>query len=48
LYSWKEWSDRLSENIAEHELHEAMTSSDDYYTLWQQTLEQFIAERIKD
>lgn len=48
LYSWKEWSDRLSENIAVREQHKAMTSSEDYYSLWQQTLEQFIAERVKD
>jgi len=46
LYSWKEWSDRLSQNIAIHEQQQAVTNSEDYYTLWQQTLEQFITERV--
>lgn len=46
LFSWKEWSDRLSQNIAAHERENAVASSEDYYSLWQQTLEQFIEERI--
>ena len=46
LFSWKEWSDRLSQNIAVHERENAVASIEDYYSLWQQTLEQFIEERI--
>lgn len=46
LFSWKEWSDRLSQNISAHERENAVASSEDYYSLWQQTLEQFIEERI--
>ncbi|MGB5707050.1 MAG: nitrile hydratase accessory protein [Arenicellales bacterium] len=46
LFSWKEWSDRLSENIALFEQRSTVTNSEDYYSLWQQTLEQFIEERL--
>ena len=34
-------------NIANHEKQAGVESSDDYYSLWQQTLEQFIDERIE-
>lgn len=46
MFSWKEWSDRLSQNIAAHEQQHAVASSENYYSLWQQTLEQFIEERL--
>jgi len=45
LYSWKEWSERLSDNIAAFESSAKISSSDDYYSLWQLTLEEFVAER---
>ncbi len=49
LFSWNEWSERLAKNIANAELvnTEAVVSSEDYYTLWQQTLEMLI-EEIED
>lgn len=46
LFSWKEWSDRLSQNIATHERQGAVVNSEDYYSLWQQTLEQFVEEKL--
>ncbi len=46
LFAWPEWSARLSENIAHHEKGNRVENSDDYYSLWQQTLEQFISERV--
>ena len=42
LFSWKDWSNKLSENIAAFEQQGAIASSDDYYQLWQQTLEQMV------
>ncbi len=46
LFTWPEWSDRLSHNIARHEQADRVNDNHDYYSLWQQTLEQFIAERV--
>ena len=45
LFTWKEWSDRLSHNIADFEVGEEVISNDDYYTLWQHTLEQLVFEK---
>ena len=42
LFSWKDWSDKLSDNIAAFEQHGVIASSGDYYQLWQQTLEQMV------
>ena len=45
LFQWQEWAERLSSNIAEFEKHNVIESSSDYYSVWQQTLEQFVSER---
>lgn len=47
LYSWTEWAERLAANIAEREKSGAIASSDDYYTTWQETLEQLVSERVR-
>lgn len=40
VFSWKQWADCLSANIAQFEKVQSIRTSDEYYTLWQQTLEQ--------
>ena len=45
LFHWQEWAERLASNIAEFERSNVMTSSHDYYSVWQQTLEQLVSER---
>ncbi len=48
VFSWQEWADRLSEHIAAFESHSEINNSDDYYTLWQQTLEGLVAEKVTE
>jgi len=45
VFSWTEWADALSVNIAEFEKHSQINNSDDYYKLWQNTLENLVAEK---
>lgn len=45
VFSWTEWADALSVNIAEFEKHSQINNSDDYYKLWQNTLEYLVAEK---
>jgi len=45
VFSWTEWADALSVNIAEFERHSQISSSDDYYKLWQSTLEKLVAKK---
>ncbi len=46
LFTWQEWSDRLARAIAERESQDEVRDSNDYYTLWQETLEQLVRERV--
>ena len=46
-YTWQQWADKLSENIAEFERKQQIKTSDDYYGVWQQTLEQMVDERVR-
>jgi len=50
MFSWNEWSERLAKNIASAEEmnSEAVVSSEDYYTLWQKTLEMLVQEKEGD
>lgn len=43
VFTWTEWADHLSTHIAEFEKHREISNSDDYYTLWQSTLESLVA-----
>jgi len=45
IFSWTEWADCLSKNIAEFEKHSQINTSDDYYKLWQSALEKLVAEK---
>ena len=45
VFTWPEWSDALSISIAEFEIHSEIQTSDDYYKLWQSTLESLVASR---
>ena len=45
VFTWTEWADRLSDHIAEFETHSTISSSDDYYTLWQTALESLVTEK---
>ena len=46
LFGWKDWSARLAANIAAHERSGAIVSNDDYYQIWQQTLEEMAGEKV--
>ena len=48
LFTWSEWADALSTNIAEFELHSEIKTSDDYYKLWQSTLEHLVASKAEN
>ncbi len=45
LFTWQEWSDRLARRIAVRERRRPIAGSDDYYRVWQDTLEALVAER---
>jgi len=47
VFSWNEWAELLAQNIARAEAKDsnAVASSDDYYTFWQQTLEMLVQEK---
>ena len=42
VFTWTEWADELSQQIAEFEKKSAIISGDDYYTLWQSALEKLV------
>ena len=48
MFSWSEWADCLAKNIAEFEKHSQINTSDDYYKLWQSTLEQLVTAKTGD
>ena len=45
LFTWSEWADTLSGNIARYELTHPVQGSDDYYTLWQTSLEEILVNK---
>ncbi len=45
-FSWQEWATLLARHIAAFEKHANIADNDAYYQLWQQTLEQLVAEKI--
>ncbi len=44
-FSWVEWADELARTIAEHELHSPVRGGEDYYTLWQLSLERIVERK---
>lgn len=46
LFTWTEWSDRLSAQIAARESDRPIVTGEDYYRAWQATLEALVAERV--
>ena len=42
LFEWKDWQAALAENIARHEKGGVIVSNDDYYQIWQRTLEEMV------
>ncbi len=46
LFTWQEWSERLSESIVERGGDRPIVHSEDYYEAWQSTLESLIRERV--
>ena len=46
LFTWQEWSEHLATNIRKRETDTAIESNDDYYTVWQQTLEEMLRSRV--
>lgn len=47
IFSWSEWADEFSQQIAEHEKHSVIETSDDYYRLWQSALEHLVERKTK-
>ena len=45
VFQWSEWADRLSQNIKSLEVEGEVVSSDDYYGVWLQTLEEIVSEK---
>ncbi|MEM7194421.1 MAG: nitrile hydratase accessory protein [Pseudomonadota bacterium] len=45
LFTWPEWAERLGQNIRKYEIKRNIEGSDDYYSIWQTTLEQLVDER---
>ncbi len=45
VFTWSEWAEALSTTIAEFEIHSEIKTSDDYYKLWQSTLESLVASK---
>lgn len=48
LFEWTEWADLLSQNIARFETTSKIQNSDDYYGLWQSTLEQIVNQKTSE
>lgn len=44
-FTWVEWADELSKNIADFEVDRSIQCSDDYYSLWHLSLEQMLARK---
>ena len=42
VFAWKDWQAALAANIAAHEKGGVIVSNDDYYRIWQQTLEEMV------
>lgn len=45
VFTWNEWADELSANIADFETGQPIDGSDDYYTLWHHSLEQILKRK---
>lgn len=45
LFTWSEWAETLSGNIASYEMTLPVQGSDDYYMLWQTSLEEILANK---
>ena len=48
LFGWTEWSEMLSANIRRHEKSEALKNNSDYYTVWQQSLEEMLQQKFPE
>jgi len=47
LFTWTEWADELSKHIKAFETHSKIESNDDYYKLWQTTLESLVQKHVQ-
>ena len=48
LFAWKDWQKALAANIAAHEKGGgAIVSNEDYYQIWQRTLEGMVGEKLE-
>lgn len=45
LFTWNDWAETLSGNISRYETTHAVQGSDDYYRLWQTSLEEILASK---
>ncbi len=45
VFTWTEWAEELSSQIADFEKHNAIENSNDYYKLWQSALEQLVQQK---
>ena len=44
-FTWVEWAEELSQNIAEYERKESVNNTDDYYAIWQASLEGILLKK---
>ena len=44
LFEWKDWQAALAGNIAAHEKDGVIVSNEDYYRIWQRTLEEMVGD----
>lgn len=44
-FTWGEWADELAKNIAAFEAIQPIHGSDDYYSLWQLSLEELLKQK---
>lgn len=46
VFTWNEWAKELSIHINAFEEHSTIENNNDYYKLWQQTLESLVEKKL--
>ena len=48
VFTWSEWANRFSQQIREYEAQGGQVDTNNYYLLWQDTLEALVREKTPD
>ena len=48
VFTWSEWAHRFSQQIREYEAQGGQVDANNYYLLWQDTLEALVREKTPD